>query len=115
MPEQSAGSTSACRFRCAGPLFRRWLLQLNPDLLKGPFNHAERAEVRLPREWYDPAVWPAGDAQSAEAPGPDTPALPRRGAPHARLQGPHPVLSDTQQQLLLAARLREFLDAEERN
>ncbi len=36
---------------------RRWLLHLNPDLLKGPFNHSERALVGLPRPWYDPQAW----------------------------------------------------------
>ncbi|GFR50494.1 hypothetical protein Agub_g12759, partial [Astrephomene gubernaculifera] len=41
-----------------GEMYRRWLLQLNPDLLKGPFDHCERNLVRLPREWYDPQAWP---------------------------------------------------------
>ncbi|GLI66629.1 hypothetical protein VaNZ11_010555 [Volvox africanus] len=55
-------------------LYRQWLLHLNPDLLKGPFNHSERGRVGLPREWYDPTVWPEradeeagkGDAEQLE-------------------------------------------------
>ncbi|GLC43664.1 hypothetical protein PLESTM_001501600 [Pleodorina starrii] len=40
-------------------LYRQWLLHLNPDLLKGPFNHSERSRVGLPRDWYDPTAWPS--------------------------------------------------------
>ncbi|PNH08178.1 hypothetical protein TSOC_005263 [Tetrabaena socialis] len=32
---------------------RQWLLHLTTKLLKGPFKHAERTLVGLPREWYD--------------------------------------------------------------
>ena len=50
---------------------RRWLLHLNPDLLKGPFQHSERNLVGLPRDWYDPVAWPeksglAGEQQEVE-------------------------------------------------
>ncbi|GIL60866.1 hypothetical protein Vafri_15382 [Volvox africanus] len=43
-------------------LYRQWLLHLNPDLLKGPFNHSERGRVGLPREWVrgNPGDRPAG-------------------------------------------------------
>ncbi|KAG2447487.1 hypothetical protein HYH02_007414 [Chlamydomonas schloesseri] len=50
----------------AGPLFRRWLLHLNPDLLKGPFQHSERNLVGLPRDWYDPGAWPEEQEEEQE-------------------------------------------------
>ncbi len=45
---------------------RRWLLHLNPDLLKGPFQHSERNLVGLPRDWYDPGAWPEEQGQAEE-------------------------------------------------
>ncbi|EFJ49236.1 hypothetical protein VOLCADRAFT_104455 [Volvox carteri f. nagariensis] len=44
--------TRLCSALEIGPcsLYRQWLLHLNPDLLKGPFNHSERSRVGLPRE-----------------------------------------------------------------
>uniref|UniRef100_A0A383W2U5 Uncharacterized protein n=1 Tax=Tetradesmus obliquus TaxID=3088 RepID=A0A383W2U5_TETOB len=38
--------------------FRAWLAALAPELLKGPFNHEERQQVGLQREWYDVSAWP---------------------------------------------------------
>lgn len=33
---------------------------INPDasLLRGPYNHAHRQEVGIPRDWYDIKEWP---------------------------------------------------------
>ncbi len=44
--------------------YRRWLACLCPDLLKGPFNHASRAEVGMPRDWYDISSWPTHDREA---------------------------------------------------
>ena len=48
-----------------GPAYRALLLDLVPDLLKGPFNDAARQDVGLPNDWYDTRLWP--EAQRAEA------------------------------------------------
>lgn len=55
-------------------------MHLNPDLLKGPFNHSERALVGLPRPWYDPQAW--GPEAGVGTPGPEagTAAGEKRGA-----------------------------------
>lgn len=47
----------------AADVYRQWLISLNPDLLKGPFNHEARQEVCLPRDWYDTSCWPVGALQ----------------------------------------------------
>ncbi|KXZ48430.1 hypothetical protein GPECTOR_28g840 [Gonium pectorale] len=107
-----------------GPLFRQWLLSLNPDLLKGPFNHKERNLVLLPRDWYDPTAWPA-EAEAAVAPGGGGPQQqapagsqlqeklrgPVRGRPHPRRAGPLPRLSEAQL-AALAERLAVFAEVE---
>ena len=50
-----------------GPTFRSLLLELCPDLLKGPFNHDERGVAGLPRSWYDPTLWPQHEQQASQA------------------------------------------------
>ncbi|GAB4823905.1 hypothetical protein N2152v2_010951 [Parachlorella kessleri] len=50
-----------------GPTFRSLLLELCPDLLKGPFNHDERGVAGLPRSWYDLTLWPQHERQAADA------------------------------------------------
>ncbi|KAI8466191.1 MAG: hypothetical protein J3K34DRAFT_387568 [Monoraphidium minutum] len=62
------------------PSFRALLAALSPELLKGPFNHEARAEVGLPREWYDPAAWPPA-AAAALVPPAQAAAAKGRGAP----------------------------------
>ena len=48
-----------------GAAYRRLLLQLCPDLLKGPFNDEGRREVGLEQGWYDTELWPAEQREAA--------------------------------------------------
>jgi hypothetical protein len=50
-----------------GPEFRRLLLEVCPELLKGPHNHEERENVGLRREWYDVSRWPEEEEGMREA------------------------------------------------
>ena len=51
--------TAVCAAQGAAPgtAFAALVRRHAPDLLSGAFNHAARAEVGLPREWYDEAAW----------------------------------------------------------
>ena len=50
------------------PAFRKIVASLAPELLKGPFDHAGRAEVGLGREYYDLSAWPPAEAAAAVPP-----------------------------------------------
>jgi len=50
-----------------GTAFAATISSLCPDLLKGQFNHAEREEVGLMREWYDESHWTEDMRQAAAA------------------------------------------------
>jgi hypothetical protein len=43
--------------------FRSLVAKINPDasLIKGPYNHAHRQDVGIPRDWYDIQEWPEAD------------------------------------------------------
>jgi hypothetical protein len=45
--------------------FRSQVAKINPDasILKGPYNHAHRQEVGIPRDWYDIQEWPEADKE----------------------------------------------------
>jgi len=109
--------------------YRHWLASLAPDLLKGPFNHAARAEVGLSRELYDVGVWPEDDAKAVVPPAAAAGArqMGQRGVPCA--EGPTawkvhsssshswdcgPCFPDGNAELLqeLANRLEQMLQAE---
>jgi hypothetical protein len=72
---------------------------------QGPFNHEARAEVGLPREWYDMTTWPEQEQSSSEVP----PPLDSMGPEQLEMRPP--VLSEAQLQEL-RARLQFLLETE---